>query len=123
MKKVKIVLWVLLVLLIATFTYVLMGHYSDGYRGGSLIKVSKKGVFFKTIEGQINIGTFLDNGINKPMSPIWDFSVKNDPKLYDALNHAILTNKRVKLHYEEMFVKLPWRGESLYVVDEVELVD
>jgi hypothetical protein len=122
-KKTKRMLLILLVFSIMLLTYFSLGHYSDGYRGGSLIKISKKGVLFKTYEGQINVGTFLDNGVNKPMSPIWDFSVKNDSKLYDALNNAILTNKRVKLHYKEMFTRLPWRGESLYIVDEVELLN
>ena len=122
-KKMKIGFGIVLVVGLAFVTYFLMGHYSDGYRGGSLIKISQKGIVFKTMEGQLNVGTFLDNGVNKPMSPIWDFSVKNDQKLFDSLNHAILTNQRVKLHYKEMFVKLPWRGENVYIVDEVELVD
>jgi len=122
-KKTKKVLLVILILFMVVFTFFILGHMSDGYRGGSLIKISKKGIIFKTIEGQVNVGTFLDNGINKPMSPIWDFSVVENPELFDALNKAILTNKRVKLHYKEMFVKLPWRGESLYIVDEVELLN
>ena len=121
-KKLKVTLLLLALLVVAGLAFFVLGHYSEGYRGGTLIKLSKKGLMFKTLEGQLNVGTFLDNGINKPLSPIWDFSVKNDPSLFDSLNHAILTNKRVKLHYNEMFVRFPWRGETEYVVDEVEIV-
>lgn len=121
-KKLKAALLVLALLLVAGLAFFLFGYYSEGYRGGTLIKLSTKGLLFKTLEGQLNVGTFLDNGINKPLSPIWDFSVKNDKTLFDTLNHAILTNKRVKLHYKEVFVRLPWRGETPYIVDEVEII-
>ena len=122
LHKLKIVMIVVAFLLIGFLLFVVFGHFSEGYRGGTLIKLSKKGVVFKTVEGQLNVGTFLDNGTNKPLSPIWDFSVKKEQMLFDSLNKAILTNQRVKLHYNEMFVKLPWRGETLYIVDEVEIV-
>lgn len=121
-KKLKVTLLLMALLVVGFLVYFLVGHYSEGYRGGTLIKMSSKGIVFKTYEGQLNVGTFLDNGINKPLSPIWDFSVKKDPRLLDSLNHAILTNARVKLHYNEMFLRLPWRGETLYLVDEVEIV-
>ena len=122
-KKVKIIILLIILIAIGIGSFYLFGYYSDGYRGGTLIKLSRKGILFKSLEGQLNIGTFLDNGKDKPMSPIWDFSVKNDPKLFEILNEAILTNRRVKLHYHEMFVKLPWRGETNYIVDEVEIVN
>ncbi|MBC7390565.1 MAG: hypothetical protein H7329_15235 [Opitutaceae bacterium] len=122
-NKIKVGLAVVFLILIGIGSYYVFGHFSDGYRGGTLIKLSRKGVVFKSLEGQLNIGTFLDNGREKPTSPIWDFSVKNDPKLFEMLNEAILTNRRVKLHYHEMFVTLPWRGETNYIVDEVEIVN
>lgn len=122
LHKLKIVMIVVAFLLVGFLLYVVFGHFSDGYRGGTLIKLSRKGLVFKTFEGQLNVGTFLDNGTNKPLSPIWDFSVKNEQVLFDSLNKAILTNQRVKLHYHEMFVRLPWRGETQYIVDEVEIV-
>jgi hypothetical protein len=122
LSKMKVTFFALLLLMAGFLVYICFGHYSEGYRGGSLIKLSTKGLIFKSMEGQLNIGTFLDNGTNKPMSPIWDFSVKKDPKLIKALDHAILTNVRVKLHYHEMFVTFPWRGETKYIVDEVELL-
>ena len=121
--KFKVTLFIIVLLLFGGLLYYLFGHFSEGYRGGTLIKLSKKGVVFKSLEGQLNIGTFLDNGKNKPMSPIWDFSVKDDPKLYDKLNEAILSNKRVRLHYNEMFVKLTWRGKTNNIVDEVEILN
>lgn len=122
MKKFKITIILVVLLGIGALSYYLLGHYSEGFRGGTLIKLSSRGVIFKTMEGQLNVGTFLDNGKDKPFSPIWDFSVKNDQALFDSLNHAILTNNRVKIHYHEMFVNLPWRGDTKYIVDQVEIV-
>jgi hypothetical protein len=122
-KKVKIGIGILILLILVVSTYMILGHYSEGERGGTLIKISKKGFLFKTNEGQLNVGTFIDNGVNKSLSPIWDFSVQDDPAILEQLNHAILTNKRVKLHYQEKFIKLPWRGDNLYIVDKVELLD
>jgi hypothetical protein len=121
-KKLKITMTIVSVLVVCVLLFAFLGTKSDGYRGGTLIKLSKKGILFKTLEGQLNVGTFLDNGINKPLSPIWDFSVKEDKTLFDTLNHAILTNKRVKLHYKEKFIQLPWRGETPYIVDDVEII-
>ena len=121
-KRIKIFLLVVFLLAIGVLSYILTGHSSEGYRGGTLIKVSKRGIIFKTLEGQLNIGTFIDNGRDKPFSPIWDFSVKDEPALFESLNNAILTNARVKLHYKEKFVKLPWRGDTKYIVDEVEVI-
>ena len=122
-KKIKIIFFILISCIIFLGIYLVFGHYSDGERGGTLIKISQKGFLFKTLEGQLNIGTYIDNGMNKPLSPIWDFSVKNNPEIFELLNQAILSNKRVKLHYKEMYIKLPWRGDNLYIVDKVELVN
>ena len=47
--------------------------YSEGTRSGNLIKVSKKGVVFKTIEGELNLGGVSTmEGLE---GNIWSFTV------------------------------------------------
>ena len=52
------IVWILVVILIASgigyFTYSQMS-YSDGYRSGQLVKISRRGVLFKTYEGSLNL--------------------------------------------------------------------
>lgn len=86
--------------------------YSDGYRSGQLVKISRRGVVFKTHEGTINLSP---NG----MMTAWDFSVKNaevSKKLQD------FEGKQVRLHYIQRYQVFFWQGETEYIVDNVELV-
>ena len=61
-KKIKRVFrWVtvLLIILIGIFIYWKYFYtYSEGYRAGLLQKFSKKGVFFKTYEGEMILSSF-----------------------------------------------------------------
>ena len=101
--------------------YFMFGTYSDGYRIGSIIKISKKGYVFKTYEGQLNLEFFPGSGPNTQgvTQNIWDFSV-NDKKVSDAIEIAVNNNSRVKLYYDEKYYRLPWRGETKYIVNKVE---
>lgn len=90
--------------------------YSEGVRAGTLDKFSKKGVFFKTWEGELRIGT--EDRIN-PQKFI--FSVNNNEteviqKLQDY------NGKQVKLHYKQKYWVFPWQGDSEYFIYKVELV-
>ncbi|MDJ1505551.1 hypothetical protein [Xanthocytophaga agilis] len=100
--------------------YFLFGSNSDGTRAGTIVKLSHKGVVFKTMEGQLNLGGLTyDSG--SPASSLWDFSVDEDDKeVIDALKEANLNGHRVMLYYKEKFYKLPWRGETKYFVYKVE---
>ena len=51
---VKILLGVLA--LLGLTIWICSWTYSEGTRAGQLIKISKKGVFFKTNEGELNLG-------------------------------------------------------------------
>ncbi len=86
--------------------------YSDGYRSGQLVKISRRGVIFKTHEGTLNLSP---NG----MMTAWDFSVKNaevSKKLQD------FEGKQVRIHYLQRYQVFFWQGETEYIVDNVELV-
>lgn len=98
--------------------YFLFGSFSNGTRAGVVIKLSKKGVIFKTYEGQLNTGGFADSD-GQLTSSIWAFSVVDDQVVRD-LSDAELSGQRVKLHYNEKFYKLFFRGDTKYFVNKVE---
>ena len=116
--------FVLIVLLLAIaggagYVWVSGWTYSDGTRAGNLIKISKKGVMFKTYEGQLNLGGFQQNsdGIS---GNIWEFSVR-DREVYGQLQS--LQGKQVKLYYKERYKAMPWQGKTNYFVYRVERVE
>ena len=116
--------FVLIVLLLAIaggagYVWVSGWTYSDGTRAGNLIKISKKGVMFKTYEGQLNLGGFQQNsdGIS---GNIWEFSVR-DREVYGQLQS--LQGKQVKLYYKERYKAMPWQGKTNYFVYRVEKVE
>jgi len=100
--------------------YFLFGNYSTGTRAGTVVKLSNKGVVFKTVEGQLNLGGYtLDSG--SPASSLWDFTVNTDEEqVIQALEEANLNGQRVKLYYKEKFYRLPWRGDTKYFIYKVE---
>jgi hypothetical protein len=89
-------------------------NYSEGDRVGKVVKVSKRGVFFKTWEGQLSYGD------NKEM---WEFSIPNSQEQVRInIDDASENNKRVKLYYKEKYITFPWRGDTKYIVYKVEVL-
>ena len=112
-KWLRRILWGLfglfLLYCIGYFTYSQM-TYSDGYRSGQLVKISRRGVVFKTFEGTLNLSP---SGMMTP----WDFSVKNGETAQQLEN---LDGKLVKVHYVQRYQKFFWQGDTEYIVDGVE---
>ena len=122
----KILLWILFITIAVStliFTFVIYVNFSEGKRAGELIKMSKKGVIFKTYEGQLNTGGFSD-GSGDITSSIWHFCVKasNEEVLQD-IDDAIDGGYRVKLYYEEKYMDVFFLGETKYFVSKVERVN
>ena len=111
-----IILVFAILFIIANLTFT----YSEGNRAGRLIKFSNKGFIFKTYEGELNLGgvTNATNG-NIMMNYMWDFSVV-DKAVADSL--AKMEGKDIRVHYKEKLTKLPWRGETKFIVDNVEVI-
>ena len=103
----------LVIFFIARYSYT----YSEGNRAGRLIKFSKQGFLFKTYEGEINLGG-VTNSVNNSMmmNYMWDFSV-TDQSVADTLLR--LEGKDISVHYKQKMGKLPWRGDTKYIVDKV----
>lgn len=115
----------LVIVLLLTLTYVFLyfGSYSDGYRAGTVIKMSRKGYLFKTYEGELNTEGFGTTPGNK-LSSVWAFSVDtSQQEVIEAINQAALNKEWVKLYYEEKFVVFFWRGETKYFVTKVESIE
>ena len=92
--------------------------YSDGERTGLLTKLSHKGNFFKTYEGEVLIGNF-QQAPNVMVPEKFYFSVKSE-KLADTLMK--LQGKIISLKYYQYRKTLPWRGESVYIVTDLQRV-
>ena len=101
------------IVLIAYFSFIYFVTYSEGFRAGQLIKISKRGVVFKTWEGR------LSQGVSEEQQ--FDFSIQSkDKKVIEKLKE--LQGKHVKLTYIERFGTFAWLGDTKYYVKEVEEV-
>ena len=101
-----------ILLLAVYFVAVYYLTFSEGYRAGEIVKISHKGVVFKTWEGK------LSQGISEELQ--FEFSVeKKEIQVIKDLQN--LQGKRVKLTYKERFGTFPWMGDTKYYVTNVEL--
>ena len=120
LKKIGIVI---LLLAIVVFLFLNLANYSSGFRAGVPTKMSKKGVIIKTYEGTMNIGG-LTNTSEGTIPTTWDFTVrKSADSVVTKIDKAILEGHRVKLMYEEKYVKFFWLGDTKYFVFDVEVLE
>lgn len=103
-------------ILIVSVVYILFIYFvtfSEGYRAGELIKISKRGLLFKTWEGRLSQGVSEEQQFN--------FSVqKSDKEVLDQLKE--FQGKKVRVTYIERFGTFFWLGDTKYYVKKVELV-
>ncbi|MCC7501461.1 MAG: 6-phosphogluconate dehydrogenase [Flavobacteriales bacterium] len=116
------VLLVILAVFVLVMLFLYHGSYSKGVRSGVVIKLSERGMVFKTWEGQINLQSFGAVDANgNGMNEVFSFSVESgNDSLLKELEEVSLSGERVNLHYVERYAKLPWRGETTYFVNRVE---
>lgn len=102
-------------------TYLYWGTYSSGVRSGIVVKVSSKGMLFKTYEGQLNLDTFGALKSANAISESFEFSVAGSERdVMHDLEASSLTGERVSLHYVERYLRFPWRGDTRYFVTKVD---
>jgi len=110
----KIVMYTTLIIVVLTacyMAYVYYVPYSTGTRTGELIKVSNKGYFVKTWEGEIS------QGISG--AQIFQFSVlDSDKEVIDSLQN--LQGSFVKVTYVERLRTFFWWGDSRYFIVKAE---
>ena len=118
MKKFLLSILGIIIVALAIFFFARYSFtYSEGNRAGRLIKFSKQGFLFKTYEGEMNLGG-VSNTVNNSMmmNYMWDFSV-DDKSVADTL--LKLEGREISVHYKQKMGKLPWRGDTKYIVDRV----
>jgi len=120
----KTIIWIvgiILVLALGWITFLYFGTYSEGVRAGTIIKLSRKGVVFKTWEGQLNIQSFGAVDSKNSLSETFNFSIEKDQEqLIKELQEVSLSGERVNLHYIERYRTLPWRGSTRYFITKIE---
>jgi hypothetical protein len=109
-------------LVLCSLLFMLYPNYSAGVRAGVPVKFSKKGVVFKTYEGELNVGG-LTNSSEGAIPTTWKFTVaRSEEQVHQDMERAMTEHKRVKLHYEEKYMQLFWRGDTPYFVHKVEIL-
>lgn len=88
----------------------LFPNYSEGERAGQVTKISKKGLIFKSLEGDMNVGGTTTDSNGSAIPNVWHFSVSND-KFIEKIKDAASTGKRVTLVYSQYYVG-PMRYDS-----------
>jgi len=93
----------------------LMRDYSIGTREGFVTKISETGIFWKTYEAQMQIGTGDMSALQAP----FNFSVpKNKPELYIKLQSY--QGKKVMIKYSQ-WLMMPFRiGSSSHELLDIE---
>ncbi len=113
------ILVVLLLLSVAAGAFFTLVPYSDGMRAGQVIKLTKKGVLFKTYEGELNLLLMPSTNTQGTLTPnVWNFSVLNK-EIASKVMQASATGERLELYYKERYFKFPWQGDTRYFVYEV----
>lgn len=115
MKKFLLIVFAIAVLITASyFGFLHNTNYSEGVRSGELIRVSHKGILFKTWEGEIS------QGISG--AQIFSFSVMDSEKQVIAdLNQ--MEGQYVQVSYKELYKTFPWWGDSRFFITSVKKVN
>lgn len=125
MRKVKLIILIIVLLAVGVFSYFVFGNFSDGEIAGTLVKLSKKGIVFKTWEGDLNTYMYTSDGAaaSAAINNLWTFSVHDsDKEAIAIMQDAILNGHRIKLYYKEKYFKLPWNGDTKYFIYKAEIV-
>lgn len=121
LKILKRFLIFIFLLAIGIFSFMYWGVYERGTMAGKVLRISEKGLLFKTYEGKITLESF---GALKGVSPIaetFDFSIeKSEKAVIEDLQKMSLSGARVNLHYIKRYMKFPWRGDTKYFITRVE---
>ncbi len=117
---VELLIVVMIIAIIASIFFSFSGEglsRSEGDRVGKVIKLSNKGIFFKTWEGQLIAG-----GQGVINQGLWNFSVV-DPEVVEKLKKAMETQTMVKLSYKQNLLYRPWKGSTTYFITDVHFLE
>lgn len=116
----KILLTFVILLLVTLSVYVYWKFYypltSEGVKSGYLNFAVKKGQIFKTYEGKLIQEGIRSKTAGAIQSNEFEFSIK-DKRIYDILK--LNSGKYFDLRYKEYNGVVPWRGNTVYIVDSI----
>jgi len=97
------------------------GRPEKGVMAGKVLRVSEKGLLFKTFEGKLNLETFGALKGTSPIAESFDFSVdKKEDEVITQLQEVALSGERVNLYFVKRYAAFFWRGDTRYFVTKVE---
>lgn len=118
MKKTLLIGLPLLLLILGGWIY--MRYYfvfAEGVKSGYLNYAVYKGDLFKTYEGKLIQEGFAKTKTGNGMqSNEFEFSIESK-KIFQQLE--VNSGKHFELHYREYHNALPWRGNTVYIVDSI----
>ncbi|MGF1638195.1 MAG: hypothetical protein ACFCUU_14040 [Cyclobacteriaceae bacterium] len=123
-KTLRVIFGIIIIGGIATFSFLYWSTYESGVMAGTILRVSKKGVMFKTYEGKINLESFGALKSVSPLAETFDFSIERKEKdLIEQLQQSSLSGERVNLHFVKRYMIFPWRGDTRYFATRVERIE
>ena len=118
MKKTLLIGLPLLLLVLGGWIY--MRYYfvfAEGVKSGYLNYAVYKGNLFKTYEGKLIQEGFAKTKTGNGMqSNEFEFSIESK-RIFQQLE--VNSGKHFELHYREYHNALPWRGNTVYIVDSI----
>ncbi|MFN3839111.1 MAG: hypothetical protein ACK4RF_00255 [Cyclobacteriaceae bacterium] len=121
MKFLKRLLLIVLGIGVAVMLFMYFGVFERGVMAGKVLRITEKGVIFKTHEGQLSREAFGSLKGASPLAETYDFSVEaSETEVLKELQAVALSGERVNLHFVKRYMKFPWRGETKVFVTRVE---
>ena len=121
MKIIKRILLVAFILFLGFCAFTYWGKYEEGVMAGKVLRISQKGVIFKTYEGKLSLESFGALKGTSPIAETFDFSVeRNEKEVIKQLEEVALTGERINLHFYKRYMSFPWRGNTKYFASKIE---
>ena len=116
----KFIFWTLLIIFLFGGIFTWYKYYfvfGEGVKSGQLNYVVRKGNVFKTYEGKLIQQGFGSTGKTGALTSYeFEFSI-DDEAVFKQMEAN--SGKSFDLHYKEYHGTVPWRGNTVYIVDKV----
>lgn len=117
MKKFLWTFCIALILFLSGYVYWRFFYvFAEGVKSGVLNYAVYKGNLFKTYEGKLIQQGFGRQNNGSFQSYEFEFSIK-DKDLFNVMERN--SGKVFDLHYKEYHGRVPWRGNTVYIVDSI----
>ncbi|MGI8637368.1 MAG: hypothetical protein ACR2KZ_18390 [Segetibacter sp.] len=115
-KATTIIITVIVFTLIGFIYWRYFFVFAEGTKAGVLNTFQKKGLLFKTYEGQLIQSGFRGTPTTAIQSNQFSFSVTDEKVAQKLMQNS---GKDMELHYKRYIGTLPFRGMQLFVIDSI----